>query len=148
MENTEIMTTALANCAFPATWLYCFTSGCKRRDTCVRYQSGLAIDSALTSGHAVFPTASTLDPCPHFKQLRTIRSAWGFNSLFNDVRVADAPRLRKGMKEILGGGGTYYAYHHGQRRLTPEQQAQIRRLFARFGYASVDFEHYRTEIDI
>lgn len=147
--NTELLKTAVQNSNIPAYWPYCFNSGCARRDTCVRYQAGTALDATThTAGLAVYPAAARLEQCPHFKLLRTIRSAWGMARLFDNVRVSDAPLLRQRMKSMLGGNGTYYRYHHGTRRLKPEQQAQIRRLFASFGYDGIEFEHYQTEIDL
>ena len=147
MENTNVLRAAIAGSDIPATWLYCFTSSCTLRDTCIRYQAGLVLDASRTCGNAVFPTAAG-DNCPHFKLLRMIRTAWGLARLFDEVCVGDAPTLRKRLKTMLGGNGSYYRFHHGTRRLTPEQQAEVRQLFARFGYGNVDFEHYRDEIEI
>lgn len=148
MENTEITNVAISNCNIPTNWLYCFTNDCERRDTCVRYRAGLGLDPKRTWGHAVFPKACADGHCPHFKLLRVIRTAWGFGKMFCNVRVADAPLLRQQMRKMLGGNGTYYCYHHGTRRLTPEQQDNVKHVFARFGYDNVEFEYYRTEIDI
>lgn len=148
MENTDILKAAISGADIPATWLYCFNSSCPRRDTCVRYQAGLALDGSRTCGNAVFPTAADGGDCPHFKLLRRIRTAWGLARLFDNVRAGDAPALRKRLKALLGGNGSYYRYHHGTRRLSPEQQSLVRRMFARSGYDGVDFEHYREEIDI
>lgn len=146
MENTNIITAAIAGSDIPRSWLYCFNSGCTLRNECVRYLSSSALSPARTSGPAVYPTAAGPE-CPHFKQLRTIRSAWGFTLMFANVRTADAPLLRALMKARLGGNGMYYRYHHGQRRLTPEQQAWIKSLFRHYGYDKAEFEHYRDEID-
>ena len=147
-ENTQATRAALADTTIPANWPYCFQSDCELHDTCVRYQAGTALDGTRTVGHAVFPTAPANGTCPHFKLLRTIRSAWGFARIFDNVRVADAPMLRRLAKEMLGGNGNYYSYQHGTRRLSPEQQLLVRQLFARFGYNDIEFEHYQTEIDI
>lgn len=148
MENTNILKIALRCSDIPASWPYCFNSNCLRHETCIHYQAAMTLDASSLVGQAVYPAAATLDTCPHFKQLRTIRTAWGFARLFDDVRVADAPALRKKMKEIVGGNGTYYRYHHGTRRLSPELQTQILRLFADAGYNNVEFEHYQSEIDL
>lgn len=148
MENTELISAAIHSSDIPKNWLYCFTNDCGRRDTCVRYLAGQATNNPRTSGHAVFPKANAEGKCPYFKQMRTIRTAWGFGRLFDNVRVADAPLLRQQMRELLGGNGTYYRYHHGTLRLTPEQQAKVRRMFAHLGYNNIAFENYRTEIDI
>lgn len=149
MEKTDYQKITVASSEVPANWLYCFLSDCKMRDACVRYQTGLTINHERTWGNAVYPTALMADTgrCIHFKQLRSIRSAWGFAGIFNNVKACDAPILRKLTKTMLGGNGTYYQYHHGTRRLSPEQQSQIRSLFARYGYTDIEFDCYKTEID-
>ena len=73
--------------------------------------------------------------------------AWGFDRLFADVKVKDAPLLRSEMRAYLGSKGQYYRYKLGQMKLVPEQQEYIKQLFARFGYKDVDFEHFAEEID-
>lgn len=146
MENTKIITAAIAGSDIPRSWLYCFNSNCTRRDECVRYLSSATLSAECTSGPAVYPTAAGHN-CQHFKLARTIRSAWGFDQMFADVRTADAPMLRALIKARLGGNGMYYRYHHGQRRLNPEQQAWIKSLFRHYGYDGAEFDHYRDEID-
>lgn len=51
------------------------------------------------------------------------------------------------MKEYLGGNTMYYRYHHGERLLSPEQQAWIKRLFASYCYSDVDFDNSCEELD-
>ena len=148
MENTDILKIALRASDIPASWPYCFNSSCQQCDTCLRYQAALTLDTASTVGTTVLPTVLDRNTCPHFKRLRTVRTAWGFDRLFDNVRVADAPTLRKRMRDIVGGNGNYYRYHHGQRRLAPEQQSLIRRLFAEYGYENIEFDHYQAEIEL
>ncbi|MBR1732263.1 MAG: hypothetical protein IJ729_00770, partial [Alloprevotella sp.] len=80
---------------------------------------------------------------------RVVRTAWGFRSLFRDVLARHAPSLRSSLMGLLGSESTYYRYHRGERRLTPEQQQEVARIFRRYGYgdAAVTFDHYREEID-
>lgn len=73
--------------------------------------------------------------------------AWGFDKLFAEVKVKDAPLLRSEMRSYLGSKGQYYRYKLGQQKLVPEQQEHIKQLFARFGYKDVDFEYFAEEID-
>ena len=73
--------------------------------------------------------------------------AWGFEKLFAEVKVKDAPLLRDKMRSYLGSKGQYYRYKLGQLKLLTEQQEYIKQLFAKFGYESVDFEHFSEEID-
>lgn len=73
--------------------------------------------------------------------------AWGFDKLFAEMKVKDAPALRAEMRDYLGSKGQYYRYKLGQLKLLPEQQAYIKQLFAKYGYKDVEFDHFSEEID-
>lgn len=73
--------------------------------------------------------------------------AWGFDKLFAEMKVKDAPALRAEMRDYLGSKGQYYRYKLGQLKLLPEQQAYIKQLFDRYGYKDVEFDHFSEEID-
>lgn len=147
MRNNELLRAAISGSEIPKNWLYCFNSQCQQRERCVRYISGTVPPNDRTWGQAVFPASSDNHACPHFKLLRLICTAWGFDKLFDEVKVKDAPKIRKLMKDMLGGNGSYYRFMHGERRLTPEQQASVKRLFSQFGYNDADFDFFREEID-
>lgn len=72
--------------------------------------------------------------------------AWGFDNLFAEMKVKDAPALRTEMRDYLGSKGQYYRYKLGQLKLLPEQQAYIKQLFARYGYKDVEFDHFRKRL--
>ena len=75
-------------------------------------------------------------------------AAWGFDTLFVDVKQRDASPLRSAIKDYLGGNGTYYRYHNGERLLTPEQQDHILGLFRQRGYTdNLRFDGYRDVYD-
>ena len=73
--------------------------------------------------------------------------AWGFDHLFTEMKVKDAPALRAEMRDYLGSKGQYYRYKLGQLKLLPEQQTYIKQFFARYGYKDVEFDHFSEEID-
>ena len=73
--------------------------------------------------------------------------AWGFDKLFAEMKVKDAPVLRAEMRDYLGSKGQYYRYKLGQLKLLPEQQEYIKQLFASYGYKNVDFDNFADEID-
>ena len=101
----------------------------------------------IKRGHAIFPNALKNGKCEFFAPLRIVKMAWGFDKLFAEVKVKDAPLLRSEMRSYLGSKGQYYRYKLGQQKLLPEQQEHIKQLFARFGYKDVDFEYFAEEID-
>ncbi|MBP3756339.1 MAG: hypothetical protein J6I61_03560 [Prevotella sp.] len=132
----------------PPSWRYCFCDGCPQHDDCLRYQTGLNLPANVTWGNAVYPTAYRNGHCKLFKQIRLIHSAYGFKTLFSEVKQKDYTPLRDQIKNYLGGHGTYYRYNRGERLLTPEQQEWIVRQFARYGYTKgIQFDHYRDVLD-
>ncbi len=133
----------------PQSWAFCFINGCKNEAECIRHISSCVIPSEATVGRAIYPTAVNTDPCPHFKPIRKIRAAWGFDTLFSEVKMKDSTPLRGAIKKYLGGHGTYYRYHNGERLLTPEQQQAILNLFKNRGYTTgLEFDHYCNVYDI
>lgn len=133
--------------AIPAGYAFCFQDECPLADTCARRFAG-----RHTGGRncctAVLPAAREGGDCPYYKETRKIRGAWGFASLFDEVRAKDAPTLRRLVKAYLGGNGTYYQYHNGNRLLTPEQQRWVLSLFAEHGYSgALGFDGYRDVYD-
>lgn len=133
----------------PEGYLYCFNTGCPREKECMRHFAAEHIVHNTIMGSAVFPTALLVDGgCPKFKQKRVVKAAWGFSHLFKEVKERHATLLRDKIKAYLGGNGTYYRYHHGERLLTPEQQEWILNLFRQYGYAEgLEFEGYRNVWD-
>ena len=100
-------------------------------------------------GNAVYPTAKKGSQCKLYKEIRVINGAYGFKSLFSEVKQKDYTPLRDQIKDYLGGHGTFYRYNSGDKLLTPEQQQWILNLFDSYGYKKEDlaFEHYKDAID-
>lgn len=132
----------------PDEYLYCFNAGCPKEKDCIHHFAAEHVASSVKQGQAVFPTALQGDEaCGKFKQKRLIKAAWGFSPLFEDVKERHSTILRNKIKDFLGGNGTYYRYHHGDRLLTPEQQAWILDLFSRYGYDGLHFGGYQEVWD-
>lgn len=132
----------------PAAWQLCFCDGCPQHEQCLRYQAGQFVPDSITWGPAVYPSAYRNGQCPHFKPIRTIRAAYGFATLFSEVKEKDAKPLHDKLKAYLGGHGTYYRYNSGEKLLVPEQQEWILALFRRYGYAdNLRFDHNVDVLD-
>lgn len=132
----------------PASWPVCFVANCPLADSCLNHLAGLHLPDDLTIGPAIYPTALRDGKCGHYKKIRKIQAAWGFDTLFTDVKQRDAAPLRSAIKNYLGGNGTYYRYHNGERLLTPEQQEHILALFRQCGYSeNLHFDGYREVYD-
>lgn len=131
----------------PKDYIFCFQDDCPKAEECIRNFAGQHIDNRPLST-VVLPSARKDGQCKWFKKARTIRAAWGFRTLFNETKAKDAPTLRKKIKNYLGGNGTYYQYHHGERLLSPEQQEWILSVFKHYGYTEkLEFDGYKDTID-
>ena len=133
----------------PAGYLMCFNNGCERCGGCLRWLVGQQVDDSLRVATTVLPTVLKLSRCPYYRKAETQQMAWGFDSLFADVKRKDDKPLRDAVKEYLGGNGTYSRYKLGRRMLSPKQQSHILSLFRRKGYdEELRFDHYVTTYDL
>lgn len=134
--------------SYPSSYILCFNETCKLANECVHRIATQHIRDDNVAGFAVFPTMAKRKSCQYYKKFREIRAAWGFKTIFRDARQRDAPVLRAKIKAFLGGNGTYYLYHHGELKLTPEQQQWIINLFKKYGDSSeLQFDNYIDIID-
>lgn len=147
MDKKELLKNAFEYGNLPNRISYCFTEPCPMKDECIHYLAGLYKSDEVQQGHAIFPNALKEGKCKFFAELRIVKMAWGFDKLFTEVKVKDAPVLRSKMRKYLGSKGQYYRYKLGQMKLLPEQQEHIKQIFAQFGYQDVDFEYFSDEID-
>ncbi|MBQ8049942.1 MAG: hypothetical protein IJ197_00010 [Bacteroidaceae bacterium] len=149
MEN-KALTLLKASDVSPV-FLVCFNDQCARRADCVRHLCGQVVNSERDHGAAVFPSSLQADGrCRYFFQLRIIRVAWGFRSLFRTVRHEHYDTLRHQVKRLFGSDRHFYRYNRGEYKLTPERQAEVLAIFQRYGYDTTDFrfEHYEEQVDL
>ena len=130
------------------TWPVCFIVDCPLAADCINHLAGEHIPTDMLFGPAVYPTALKNGKCSKYKKIRIMHGAWGFNNIFAEVKQKDDTPLRNAIKEFLGGNGTYYRYHNGEKLLTPEQQEWIINLFRSHGYTdNLVFDHYKDAYD-
>ena len=147
MDEKELLKQAFEYGNVPSIITYCFTEPCPMKDKCILYLSALYDKDKKDRGEAIFPNALKDGKCKYFAPLRVVKMAWGFDKLFAEIKVKDAPALRAKMREYLGSKGQYYRYKLGKLKLLPEQQEYIKQLFVSYGYHDVEFEHFSDEID-
>lgn len=132
----------------PHGYQLCFNERCPKRDDCIRFLAGQHLPATEMSGPAVYPNALTDGICPYFKQTRVIHGAWGFRNLYKGVEPEHLKVLRPKIINYLGGPVAHYAYTHGERLLTPEQQDTIYGFFKELGYTKeLIFEGYTLIYD-
>lgn len=132
----------------PKSWTFCFLDECPKASQCIRRQTGRAVPDDIIVGSAVFPTVLKSRQCRFYKPARIIKAAWGFTTLFKDVKKKDDTPLRRKLYDFLGSQTSYIRYSHGEKLLTPEQQDWILSLFKKYGYTdNLTFDHYKSVYD-
>lgn len=133
----------------PPTFPLCFNTSCSRITTCLRYTAGLNLPKTKLYALSVLP--HTLQPngvCPMYRDNSPIKGAYGFSTLFSNVRKKDISLIRGKVKEYLGSQSGYYRYNKGTRLLLPVQQEKILQLFREHGYQeNLRFDHYCETYD-
>lgn len=127
-------------------WMYCFNAECPRTAECIRFISAKFKPADVTSGNAVYPDASLHGPCTNFMRVRQFKATWGFTHLYDQVKHSDVQVIKFRVMDIVGNRTTYYRVHRGEKHLTPEQQEQVKNLFASYGYGEPTYDHYAEEI--
>ena len=86
--------------------------------------------------------------CPMFRDASPIKVAYGFSTLFSNVRKKDIPFIREKLMEFLGSQSAYYRYNNGKLLLTPVQQERIYAIFSEYGYQdNLHFDDYSETYD-
>lgn len=133
----------------PKTFEVCFNEQCPRHADCVHYAAGQVRSTQQETGPCIYPTALRDGQCRHFRRTRLMRVAYGFKTLFRQVRHEDYDRLRTEVIYHFGSASTFWRYNRGHYKLTPEQQEEVLDIFRRRGYDTTDFRfaHYVDMFD-
>lgn len=133
----------------PHNWMLCFMHACPKKEECLRQLAASHLPEDRNFGPAVYPNIKIgEDGCRFFTTGEPKRMAWGFRTIFAEVKSKHEQGLRIAMKQYLNGHSNYYRYHNGERLLNPEQQEWIVNLFRRYGYTEgLTFDHYAYVYD-
>lgn len=133
----------------PEWWAVCQNDACKMEDTCLRHLAYKSLPTEVTKWPCVLPNAMKDGVCMYYQKPERVRMARGFGNLYDLVRDRHTRHLvRLQLTEYLGSKGTYYRYQHGERLLTPEQQAWIQELVKTYSNGiEMDFGSYIEEYD-
>ena len=144
MENIKLQSKTIPN-----GYEICFNDNCQLRDMCLHYQAYLLKSAERLGGPAVYPAAWQHGECTRFCEAKPAQRAWGFSQLYKNVPQHQKAEARQCVSDYFSGGcGPYYRYHHGENLLTPEQQADIMAILAKYGPTdSIRFDHYVTDWD-
>ncbi len=117
---------------------YCLHADCPLSKDCLRY---LSYRSAPAFHQALFidPRGTTGDTCSSYLCGDVIRMARGFKRGLYQLRNKEAAPFQARLSSELGcRRSQYYRYSSGETRITPEQQAIVRSVFAEFGIEGED----------
>ncbi len=132
----------------PSCYQLCFNVQCPRSAECLRFLAGQHAPASLETGMAIYPAAIRDGQCRFFRHSNVVRMAWGFDDIYLPLKPYFRPMARRAVCDMLGSEGTYYRYHHGERKLSPEQQQQIAEILKKYGYnGPVEFNHYEHIYD-
>ena len=132
----------------PTYYQLCFNSQCPRSADCLRFLAGQHAPATLQTGMAIYPAAVRGGQCEFFRHSDVVRMAWGFDNIYKPLKPYFRSMARKAVRDMFGSEGTYYRYHHGERKLTPEQQQEIAELLKKYDYyGPVTFTHYENIYD-
>lgn len=154
MDHDLLTTAKMAEIAFDFNRVsplmaLCFNTSCPLKDNCIRFFAGIHAPSDKLFGRAVYPAALKDGKCEMFKQTTIIKAAYGFSTLFKDVKSRDEHTLRLAMIDYLGSRSAYYHYANGSYVLNPEQQEWIINLFKKYGYTeNLQFDNYKMLYDL
>ena len=130
----------------PQWWAICQDHDCPLAATCLRHHAATIAPITAEAHLCIIPHHTDGDRCPHFVENRTVRLACGFASIFTHVSNTHFKAMKRAIMGYLGtetSKGTYYRYMHGERLLSPEQQAWFSRLMKRYGYSpEITFDNY------
>ena len=132
----------------PVSYQLCFNAQCPRSAECLRFLAGQHVPVTLPMGLAIYPSAVRDGQCEFFRHNNPVRVAWGFGTIYPPLKPYFRSMARKAVRDMFGSEGTYYRYHHGERKLSPDQQQAIAELLKKFDYyGPVTFEHYEYSYD-
>ena len=133
----------------PLSYPLCFNGECERKARCMHFQAGLLKPEDCHYGPAVYPAAWKSGQCQSFREAKQVPMAYGFTHIYKNVpHLQRAAARRCVMSYFSGGCGPYYRYHHGEKLLSPRQQADIMAILAKFGSTEgLAFDNYLPDWD-
>ena len=115
----------------------------------MHYQARQLMAEGRYAGQAVYPTAWQDGECRRFCEKKLVKKAWGFSKLYDKIPSRDRAEARHCVRSYFSSGnGPYYRVHHGENKLSPQQQADILAIIAKFCPTdNVKFDHYVIDWD-
>ena len=133
----------------PADYAFCFNEQCPMYERCVHYVAAQHAPANRPFGPAVYPWALRDGQCEMFRKCKPVLMAWGFEHLYDHLPSHVASAARSSVQRYFSMGvSTYYRYHHGERKLNPQQQEDVVAIVKRYGNnLEPRFDHYTLEYD-
>ena len=122
----------------------CYTSGCPRREHCLRWQGREFINPRQLAVTCVNPSIDG-NACPMYRSDEKVRMAIGFRHLLDQLPHQTGKAL---MQNLISVCNRTYAYMHrnGSRPIPPSLQQHITDFCHSHGWqGSVDFDAYEEQ---
>lgn len=125
---------------------HCFNKDCPQAESCLRYLAAQHSASGAQFIASVNPAYYPADgnACPHFKQCRKVRMAWGVSQLFDNIPNKEVVRLRRMLIDHFTKT-LYYRFYRKEYPIIPSNQLYFRQLFKQRGIAEEPVFDYYTD---
>lgn len=116
-------------------FVHCAGTHCGQAGRCLCHTAHKMLGGNARTAYTVANPAviTGSQPCPLFVPDRRETYAWGISHIYDDVRAADLPRVRRRVMACFGYA-TYYHVRQQRRAITEAEQRDIRRSFTEMGY--------------
>ena len=138
----------------PAYYALCPLSACPRAAECLRQCLYEGLTPDVTDFRCLnlraLPSADGTD-CPHFHPAVKVRFAWGLMGVLSQLEQLPYGQARDAKAAVCGvfGRRTFYRARRGDRPISPDEQACIRRIFQHFGLTEdPQFDRYEYRYDL
>ncbi len=133
----------------PADYAFCFNELCPMRERCVRYVAGQQAQHTRLFGPAVYPWALRDGKCELYRECKPVQIAWGFGRFYDHLPFYLHAKARSCVRQYFSAGySTYYRYHNGERKLSPQQQQDVIAIVMSLGSTQEPlFDHYDMAYD-
>jgi len=132
----------------PHGYTHCMNEQCPRSAECLRFLVGLHISKETPTFSQVNPAyVEEQGECRYFREIRTIRLAFGFKRIFDNLPHKKAEKIRDIIYRHFGRN-TYYRSRSQERPIQPKDQDFILQTFIKEGIEEAPvFEKYIDQYD-
>ncbi len=118
----------------PDYYTFCQNDSCPKANECLRnifYKKHLSDNDTIRIVNPKRYT-TTDSNCNYFASSQKIRMAWGIKNIFSSIPYDSARAIKSELIKYFGRT-KYYRFYREELPVTPEEQAEIKRIFQKHG---------------